>query len=484
MDVAQIDQQTVNELNGIVEARRLGAADARKLANFVAGAVRPNRDRPIFDLVRVMAETGAKVLGGKPPGRTDVDRCLAVLLGPASTVVAHCKGKLPTHEIQPLMGFLEFLLMHNECSYFADMRRIIETLARTPEAGREPAVKSAVSEIASRLRAYRTERFPVARHEKVFRSLLGFLGSRPKRTSAIQFDDEDIVAFWDSQVRDGNRLLYRTVVKHFLTLESVAADIGAQRAMNDAVSLYDSDDGRVLAPVESATESVEAIGDPIEHRYEALVEFLRTGLPDGVKLLTGTERDRLTDLAECGPFTVSRPLTALRYISFGAVQSGIANFLRRGSGGSAIGERVDCGDATPYPDVHQGYTKLSDHLSKLLLISAFLAAPAGNDNPALTSVEPDALAAARREGQGFLKRLKREGFDEAPDVLARTVVPVSGDLVQLREVVSGFLGGVVSLERGAELNTRFSNDKVRFAAAFRAAYLAPGGASTVPGASS
>ncbi|HRD77878.1 MAG TPA: hypothetical protein PK264_18395 [Hyphomicrobiaceae bacterium] len=484
MDVAQIDQQTINELNGIVESRRLGAADQKKLANFVAGAIRPNRDRPVFDLVRIIAEIGAKVVAGKPPGRTDVDRCLAVLLGPVGAVVSNCKGKLPTHEIGPLMGFLEFLLMHSDCSYFAEMRRIIGELAHAPAAGREAAVKAAVSDIASRLRAYRTERFPVARHEKVFRSLLGYLGTKPRRTSAIQFDDEDIVAFWDSQIREGNRLLYRTVVKHFLTLETVAADVSAQRAMNDAVSLYDSDDGRVLAPVEMATENVEPIGDPIELRYEALVEFLRTGLPEGVKLLTGTERDRLADLAECGPFTVSRPLTALRYLSFGAVQSGIANFLRRGSGGSDVAGRVDCGDATAYPDVEKGYVKLADHLSKLLLISAFLAAPAGNDNPALASVEPDALAEARREGQGFLKRLKREGFDEAPDVLARSVVPVAGELVQIREVVQGFIGGVGNLQRGAELNSRFIDDKVRFAAAFRAAYLAPGGASTVPGASS
>lgn len=478
MDVSQIDQLTISDINGIVESRRLSAVDARRLVNYVAGAVRPNRDRPVFDLCRILSVVAAETTppAGKP-GAGKPDRCLAALLGPPRAVAAMCAGKAPTQELAALLGFAEFLLTHDDCSYYGDMSRIICALAAAGEAGREAAVKEAVASIASRLRSYRTERFPVARHEKVFRSLLSFLGARGKSRSVSSFDDEDVVAFWESEIKGGNRVLFRTVVKHFLTLETVAADLAAQRALNDAMSLYEEGEGRIIAPVETATEGVVDVGDPAELRYEVLLEFLQKGLPDGIKLLTGTERDRLVDLVECGPFTSTRPLTSLRYISFGAVQSGIANFLRRGSGGGAISERVRCADAASYVDVGTGYGKLSDHLDRLLLISAFLSgrnAPANDTGMIMAAVSSEALAQAQREGAQFLKRLKREGLEQAPEELAPRVVPIAGELVGLREIVKAFLQQSASLNRSATLDSRFENDRARFAAALHEAYVATG----------
>lgn len=481
MDVSQIDQQTISDINGIVESRRLSQADARRLVNFIAGAVRPNRDRPVFDLCRVLSVAAVATAppAGKP-GAGKPDRCLAAILGPSRAVAAMVAGKAPMQEIGALLGFAEFLLTHDDCSYYGDMSRIITALAAAGEAGREVAVKEAVAAIASRLRSYRTERFPVARHEKVFRSLLSFLGARGKSRSVSSFDDEDVVSFWESEIKDGNRVLYRTVVKHFLTLETVASDLAAQRALNDAMSLYDEGEGgRIIAPVETATEGVVDTGDPQEARFEALLEFLQKGLPDGIKLLTGTERERLVDLLECGPFTSSRPLTALRYISFGAVQSGIANFLRRGSGGDTIAARVTCADAASYPEVGMGYGKLSDHLERLLLISAFLSgkgAPANDTGDIAASVSPEALQQAQREGAQFLKRLKREGLEAPPEELAPRVLPIAGQLVGIREVVKTFLSQSSGLNRSAPLDQHFARDRSRFASALSQAYVENAGA--------
>ena len=120
MDVSQIDQQTISDINGIVESRRLSAADAR---------------RPVCDLCRVLSVVAtATVPPAGKPGAGKPDRCLAAMLGPVRSVATMVSGKAPTQELAALLGFAEFLLTHDDCSYYGDMSRIIVAFAAAEEA--------------------------------------------------------------------------------------------------------------------------------------------------------------------------------------------------------------------------------------------------------------------------------------------------------------------------------------------------------------
>ncbi|MFX5291028.1 hypothetical protein ABTC79_19705, partial [Acinetobacter baumannii] len=78
-----------------------------------------------------------------------------------------------------------------------------------------------------------------------------------------------------------------------------------------------------------------AAAEPAETLAALLADW-----PEGPKILTGAEREELTDLLRLEPFHRTRPLTTLRAASFGQVQSGIANRLRRGGGGGEVAERA------------------------------------------------------------------------------------------------------------------------------------------------
>src|SRR5262249_55294122 len=154
-------------------------------------------------------------------------------------------------------------------------------------------------------------------------------------------------------------------------------------------------------------------------------------LPESPKILTGAERDDLIDVISLEPFHRMRPLTVLRTVSFGRVQSGIANWLRRRGGGPPISERVNCADAKSYADVLARVEALKTHLGRMIRIAATLRLGGKSfDDPVVAEL----FAAA----QADIRRIRRRGFDDPIENLAAAFAEVDEALISVSDEIEHF----------------------------------------------
>ena len=481
----QLDPGTLGDIQAIADGHRLPASQAELLCRYVAGAVRPNRDRPVWDLCWLVIDIGQALRSGaQPTGAGSIEeRTIAVLLDSSDNAArllglrganAGVRRRWPPTSLGALLAFADFILTHEDCAWFGQMQQAFAALSRAEPAGAEEAVKSAVQEITRRLRKFRTDHLPLAQYEKQFRSLSQFLGARGRSGADLaDLTDADILDYWAEQLTGESRMLYRTAVQQVLTFRSVIADLSAQQAMSRAGSLDDDSRTGLMADQLEAAEAREALVGLEAPAEGEVKDFLQDGAPDDVKMLTGTERERLLDLVDCGDLAGRRPLTVLRYLAFGAVQSGLSNYLRRGGGGADLAERVTCRDAERYPDVLTLYGEMHAHLDRLLLIAAHLAAPsaqAANDDGD-AGYDAALLARLTEDGKAALKRLKRKGFSGDRERLTHVLLAVSGHVGSLRGIVSRFIERGGALNRTEPLDTRFEADRTRFSELFQQAYL-------------
>jgi hypothetical protein len=187
-------------------------------------------------------------------------------------------------------------------------------------------------------------------------------------------------------------------------------------------------------------------------------------MPASPKILTGAERDDLIDVISLEPFHRTRPLTVLRTVSFGRIQSGIANRLRRRGGGAPISERVDCADAKSYADVLARVEALKTHLGRMVKIAATLRFGGKSfDDPAVAEL----LAAA----QADIGRVRRAGFDDR-ETLAAAFAKVDEALISVSDEIERFTSAAAKPVKGRLPADRFPEDRAFFSAAFTDAYLA------------
>ncbi|MFD1333885.1 hypothetical protein ACFQ4O_17910, partial [Methylopila musalis] len=256
-----------------------------------------------------------------------------------------------------LLALAEFVLTADGLAHFTEVRGWIDELG--PEPARED-----VDQLARRLSrlaaGYRDAHMPIAPVEKRFRAILSFLGARP--SGAVVFDDDDILDFWRREADAGERAQFRTVAEHFVTFERALAAFGGLTRLVQAGS---------VEAVEGWTDRVDAaLSDLVGETEPAPPLAARLGaLGDMPKILTGAERDGIADIVALAPFHRDRPLTVLRAVSFGVVQSGVVNRLRRGTGGGEVAERVDCAEAEPYPAVAERAAALREHVARMTRIA-------------------------------------------------------------------------------------------------------------------
>ncbi|PIK73224.1 hypothetical protein CS379_09620, partial [Methylobacterium frigidaeris] len=243
----------------------------------------------------------------------------------------------------------------------------------------------------------------------------------------------------------------------FVTFEAASALLGglaelAAPASLDAVEGWDERLDASLADL-AAAEPAETLA------------ALLAALPDGPKILTGAERDDLAEFLRLEPFHRTRPLTTLRAASFGRVQSGLANRLRRGGGGAGITERTACAEAETYPALAERIAALTAHLDRMLRIAAALRVPAEAEG--LPPEARTALAAALVD----IRRVRRAGFDD-PDRLAAGFAAADAALLRLAEEAGRLARAVAGLARQRPLDAAFATDRDVFANAFAEAYAA------------
>lgn len=462
------DERCAADLANVVEGRSLAQADAAWLLRVVTGAIRPNRDKPFWELAHLLRALASDADDGAAlcdivldPNLTRVevlarrfaDLRLAkearlderglVLGGLERDWQASWKG------MARLLALAEFLLTAEDLAHFAEIRRWLAELAAADES--KPAIDLMVKRLVRLAAGYRQEHLPLAPVERRFRAILTYLATRPGADRHDRFDDDDILGFWQAESAEGERPQFRTVAEHFVTYQVVLVALGGLAGLRQAVSLETIADW--ADRLDSSLD--EAVG--LDETALKLATAL-AAIPDTPKILTGAEREDLIDILWLEPFHRTRPLTVLRSISFGRVQSGLANRLRRGSGGADIAERVRCADAEAYDAVLSRADALAKHVERMTRIAAALRiGEAARIDAKVAAV----LAAAEAD----LGRIRRAGFDAERSVLAAAFAMIDETLVRAMAEIPAFVTAATPLQG------RFESDRAIFASVFHEAYL-------------
>ncbi|KQQ14603.1 hypothetical protein ASF53_08165 [Methylobacterium sp. Leaf123] len=452
------DERCAADLAAVCDGRDLSREDRAWLARVVTGAVRPNRDKPLWDLAHAL--TALAQATGAQNGRDLVTLALDPGLATAATVSARFAETVAADARGPVFGevwrtswaglarllaLAEFVLTAEDLAQFAAVTGWLDELAAAPDA--EGAAFLA-KRLARHLSAYRNAHLPLAPLERRFRAILGFLGGRKN------FSDDDILAFWRNEMEAGERPGFRTIAEHFVTFEAGAHLVGGLDGLSAPVSLD------AHAGWEERLDA--ALGDLAAAEPAEALAALLADWPEGPKILTGAEREDLADFLRLEPFHRTRPLTTLRAASFGRVQSGIANRLRRGGGGADVTERATCVEAESYTSLQERAVALAAHLARMLRIAAALRIA---ERDGLTPEVRAALDAAEAD----LRRVRRAGFEDRA-ALNAGFAAAQAALLRLTEEAARLERALAGLARQRPLDAAFAADRSVFAAAFAAAY--------------
>jgi hypothetical protein len=469
------DEACASDLGNVIEGRALSRDEAGWLARAVTGAIRPNRDKPLWDLAHALVLLGQQRIKAAVDARGVFDlvldprlarsdvlhQQLAAVLMPAALdqrgIVFNglaTPWQMGWGGLARLMALAEFILTMDALGSFRDITEWLDEAltARSTAEGIELLVKR----LTRQLNLYRQAHVPLAPVEKRFRTILSFLGARRGAARLNQFDDADIAECWASEIGQGERPLFRTVAEHFVTYEKLSAVMGSLRGVSEAVS---------VESIEDWADRLDAmLGDvAMPEEAEFTLSQQLAALPDTPKILTGAERDDLADLIALAPFHGSRPLTVLRSVSFGRVQSGIGNFLRRGSGGFPVEERVTCREAETYEEIIARAEALRQHLGRMVKIAAALRLSGQNfDQPEITAM----LAAAEND----IKRVRRAGFDDR-ETLKAAFARIDETLLSVSAEIGRFLVAVAKPSGGALPQIHFEQDRDFFSGCLKAAYM-------------
>jgi hypothetical protein len=463
------DERCAADLANVVEGRRLGRENAGWLARAVTGAIRPNRDKPFWDLAHA-----AMAIGLNAGARAVLDVALNPRLVAPDEIARHLSLLLPPERrdergivmqagatrwkgswvgLARLLALAEFVLTMEDLSAFREISAWLEEALATPY-----DVDLLVTRLVRRINLYRQAHMPLAPVERRFRSILAFLDEGAENArNGDTFEDDDILAFWRAEIAAGGRPQFRTIVEHFVTFEKAAAILGNLRCLTEAIS---------LEAIEDWAERLDAMLGDLAAGADAAATLAESlaAMPESPKILTGTERDDLIDIVSLEPFHRTRPLSVLRAVSFGRVQSGIVNRLRRHGGGPPVAERVDCADAMSYAAVLARAGALKAHLERMIRIAATLRVEnKAFDDPAVVTL----LAAAEAE----IGRVRRAGFDNRGE-LAEAFAKVDEVLISVSDEIESFRSAAARPVRGRLCADRFPEDRAFFSAALTDAYLA------------
>lgn len=452
------DERCAADLANVGDGRDLSRADRAWLARVVTGAVRPNRDKPVWDLAHALAALAGAT--GARDGRDLITLALDPGLARPAALAARFGGGPAVDDRGPVLGtawstswvglarllaLAEFVLTAEDLAQFATVASWLDELAAAPD---PDSAAILAKRLARHLAAYRTAHLPLAPLERRFRALLTFLGGRRSVT------DDDILDFWCTEMATGERPGFRTVAEHFVTFEAAGHLLDGLEALSTPAALdaHEGWDERLDA----------ALGDLAAAEPAAALATLLADWPEGPKILTGAEREDLTDFLRLEPYHRTRPLTTLRAVSFGRVQSGIANRLRRGGGGADIAERASCLEAESYGALRARARLLAAHLTRMLRIAAALRIA---DRDAL----PEAVRSALEAAEADLRRVRRAGFDDR-EGLSAGFAAAEPALLRLAEAAADLNRSLDGLARQRPLDALFPADRGIFALAFAAAY--------------
>jgi hypothetical protein len=483
-----VDEHTRSDLESIADKRQLSDSQGKMLKRNVTGTLRPNRDYYLWVLVNVLS--ALLLCRSRQSGAFNPVVCAQnVVLEGGEALEKYCDGQDGVRlsndgiavdagglkyeavwvKVDHALAFGAFFIEGNEGALYGSF---VEAVMALHEArGAAAGLDVAVGVLSRRIGQWRRDHLPLGKHERIFSSLLAFLSSRQlaAQRRGMAFDDDDIVAYWRHCVEDGDRLMFRTAVERFRVFERVQArqatirNLGAPADLDALVTRTDLD-----------VESGEGWNDTEDELAEGrLVDALKS-LSTDPKALKGTEADAIKALITLRPFQKTRPLTVLRVLAFDPVQSGIANYLRRGGGGDDIEARVTCATARSYDEVASYFESLLAHLDRLLRIAAALRF-GGNETQRIEDPQLAEMILRRaqiiQQGNVELKRMRRYGFDRPREELAAIFAQFDEMLSRLRDEMSDFIKELKRLGGREALGNRFVKDRAVFTEILTRAYI-------------
>ena len=360
----------IADLRQLAETHSLTRADHEWLVAAVVGSLRPNRDKPVWELCRYVSGMAQDL---------DIDEVISSLLGSLSEGPASARARR-------MSAFGDFLLTREDCGHFAEVREVLGALRAQPD---EAHFADAVRVLSAQLRQFRREALPLESNEAMFSDLLTEL--RRLQGSIEGISDATIFALWQHRLESGGPVEYRTCVDHVLIFQQSLKVLKQTSALSDAGEILDF--GLTHAEIEMSGEKA-AIED----------------LPASPKVLTDVERDLLATLTRLEILVAANLRSIYRYISFGEVQSGISNFLRRGGGGASIEARMDCAGALAYADLVKKLSGLRKSLENVLSYIAPALVRASQGEPV-----PQPLPSVARP--------RRAGFEGNVQEVAQVLAP-------------------------------------------------------------
>jgi hypothetical protein len=471
------DERCAADLAQVAEGRGLSRGETDRLARAVTGAVRPNRDKPFWDLahalVALAALPGPRVMD---PGRAVIDIILNPGLASSEAlrrkltsdfdagssavsltadgivlVLGETRWRTTWSGLARCLSLAEFLMTCEDLASFGVIGALIEDAISTPDAD------GLSRRLVQIIHGYRQAHLPAAAFERRFRAILAYMGGARQGTAVT---DAAIAGFWRQEITEGERPHFRTVAEHFVTFVKLTAVLRGLANVRGAGSLED---------IEGWQDRLDGMLTDVACGEEAtaLVAARLAQIPETPKILTGAERDDLIAVLGLDDFHQSLPLTVLRAVSFGLVQSGIANRLRRGSGGASVIERAACDDAESYTDILTRIAATQEHLRRMLKIALALRFDGG-------STPNDAVAALVSAAEADIKRVRRAGFDQPREALAAAFATVDQTLAETAEEMQGFIKASGKLGGANALAGKHAEDRVFFADGLIEAYSREG----------
>lgn len=471
------DERCAADIALVAESRRLPPGEVDRLIRSVTGAIRPNRDKPFWDLAHALVALFA--LQGPQsadPARGVIDllldpdlatrealrRRLTADFGRGLTGVAltsdgieltlqHGVWHAAWSRLARSMALAEFLMTCDDLEYFREIGALIAGVASAGDAD------GITRRLVQLVNGYRQAHMPAAAFERRFQRILSYMATQGNGTAVT---DAVIAGFWRNEIEEDERPNFRTVAEHFATFVKLTTVLRGLTHVRDAGS---------LELIEGWQDRLDDMLADVacDEETTALVAAKLHLIPDMPKILTGAERNDLVAVLGLDRFHQSLPLTVLRAISFGLVQSGIANRLRRGSGGTSVTERVTCEDAESYTDILERVGATQAHLHRMLKIAVALRMSG-------SKIQDDRIAALVSAAEADIRRVRRAGFDQPRETLAVAFAQIDETLAETAEETKAFLTASAKLGGANTLARIHTEDRSFFAEALTVAYLQEG----------
>ena len=425
--VPELPAGVANDIAATAEAHALSAAQTTLLARIIAGAVRGNRDRPLFLLARAICALSET--GDQP--------------APFALIIEGAAGALPGRLDRAL---LDFLLSMEDHAAFAEIDAALGR-ARRARAEGAPELARCLSRCLYR---YRRAHLPSPRHQGAFMAIRRHLqASRPEDPTPR---DGDALDFWQAHASRRDWTLYRTAYEALAQFDEARALAASWRA---PLSL----DTQVKAApcAAEAPDASDADTPPLDAAIEALAEA-------PLKLFLARELDALRALAANPPHAARWPFSTLALWSLAPCQGAAVQHLRTG-GGTPPPETLACSAAQGYDALREARARLREQTRDWLrLWLARASERTGIDLPPALSTSSEE---AEKRMRKMLRRKSLAGADPAAltDCLARLHEPLLDVQGALDRVLSAW-----AHHDDSALQARFRDDRERFAAVMLALY--------------